>query len=189
MYKRHKQYRLYNFDYSKNGHYFITICTKDRERFFGNVDNQEMILSEIGEYIKVNILKFYVNENLDNPYQHHPHVLNNSATVIGITEWAILPDHIHLIVEITNKEERIYSTITGLTPLTKGSVSSFINHFKGNVKKWCKANNFLHFNWQSRFHDRVIRNNTEYDRIAKYIQTNVLNWEEDRRNSPIGEFE
>ncbi len=33
MYKKQKQYRLYNFDYSRNGYYFITIVTKDREYF------------------------------------------------------------------------------------------------------------------------------------------------------------
>jgi len=175
VYKKHKQYRLYNHDYSQDGHYFITIVTKDREHFFGKVVNREMIYSPIGEYVKNNILKFYVDENLENPYQNNPYLSNNSPSLIGITEWSVLPDHIHIIIEIINKIEKEYTAITGLSPLSKASVSSFANHFKGNVKKWCTENNYHDFNWQSRFHDRVIRNNREYDHIAFYIQNNVLN--------------
>jgi putative transposase len=93
-------------------------------------------------------------------------------------EWSILPDHIHLIIEIINKQIKQYSTVTGLSPLLKGSVSSFVNHFKGHLKKCCTENHYPGFNWQKRFHDRVIRNNAEYERIATYIQNNVLNWGE-----------
>ncbi|MGG9963436.1 transposase [Ferruginibacter sp. SUN106] len=176
MYKKNKQYRLYNYDYSQNGYYFITIVTKDREHFFGKIANQEITLTVIGEYVKSNILKFYVDEDLDNPYQNNPSYINANTTITSITEWSVLPDHIHLIVEIINLENKAYSSITGLSPLVKGSVSSFINHFKGHVKKWCNENNFPAFNWQSRFHDRVIRNEVEYENIALYIRNNVLNW-------------
>lgn len=182
MYKRHKQYRLYNYDYSQDGYYFITIVTKDREHFFGNIINQQIQLSKIGEYVKANIQKFYVDETLENPYQNNPHFINGFNSITAITEWAILPNHIHLIIEIINKQEKEYTTITGMAPLSKGSVSAFINHFKGNVKKWCNENNLHSFNWQSRFYDRVIRNNQEYERIRSYIQTNVLNWKDDHEN-------
>ncbi len=40
--------RLPNWDYSDNGYYFITICTKDKEDFFGEIVNNKIILSEIG---------------------------------------------------------------------------------------------------------------------------------------------
>ena len=176
MYKKKKQYRLYNFDYSRDGYYFITIVTKGREHFFGKIIDQEMIYSAIGEYARNNILKLYVDESLENPYQNNPYFIKGYSTLIGITEWSILPDHIHLIVEIINKEEKEYSAITSIAPLSKGSLSSFANHFKGNIKNWCNENNFKDFNWQSRFHDRVIRNKAEYEKIAGYIQNNVLNW-------------
>ena len=179
MYKKHKQYRLYNFDYSQDGHYFITIVTKDRGHFFGKIVNKEMLYSPIGEYVKNNILKFYVDENLKNPYQNNPYFINNNPTLIGITEWSILPNHIHLIIEIINKVEKEYTAVTSLSPLSKSSMSSFANHFKGHVKKWCTENDFNDFNWQSRFHDRVIRNAAEYEQIAWYIQNNLLNWDVD----------
>lgn len=40
----------------------------------------------------------------------------------------------------------------------------------------------MDFNWQGRFHDRVIRDKAEYDKIAWYIQNNVLNWDKDDEN-------
>jgi len=40
--------RLQNWDYGWNAPYFVTICTKKREHYFGNIVDGEMQLSEIG---------------------------------------------------------------------------------------------------------------------------------------------
>jgi REP element-mobilizing transposase RayT len=147
--------------------------------FFGKIVEQEMYLSPIGNFVKENILKFIIDDAAENPYLHNPYFLFANPTIIGITKWAILPDHIHLIIEIINREQKEYNTIAGLSPLSKGSLSAFTNHFKGYVTRWCKQNGFPEFGWQSRFHDRVVRNNAEYDKIAWYIDNNVLNWKDD----------
>lgn len=65
---------------------------------------------------------------------------------------------------------------SGIHPLIKNSLSSIINHYKGDVKKWCNRNGFPGFQWQSRFHDRVIRNDLEFFRIRQYIKDNPKNW-------------
>ena len=41
--------RLKNWDYSSNGMYFITICTGNREHFFGEIVNDEMFLNDVGK--------------------------------------------------------------------------------------------------------------------------------------------
>jgi putative transposase len=179
MYKKQKQYRLPNFDYSTNGYYFITICTKDREHCFGKIENQTMHLSIIGEIVKNNILQFCPCDDIANPYKNNPFYLSHADTVFGITEWEILPNHIHLIVEVINNTLKEFKPVTGLAPLTKGSVSLFINHFKGHVTKFCNKNNITEFKWQGRFYDRIIRDNEEYNNIAAYINSNVINWEDD----------
>jgi putative transposase len=175
MYKLYKQYRLPNFDYSTNGYYFITICAKDREPYFGKIENKKMFLSLIGEFVVENIKQFCPNKEDSNPYKNNPYFLNNANTIFGITEWEVLLDNIHLIVEIINVVEKDYNPTIGLAPLTKGSVSLFINHFKGRITKFCKKNNFLDFKWQGRFNDRIIRNESEYSNIAEYIKSNVVN--------------
>ena len=42
--------RLTNWDYSSDAAYFITICTANRQSYFGGIENVEMQLSKIGEY-------------------------------------------------------------------------------------------------------------------------------------------
>ena len=51
-YKRHKQYRLRGFDYAGEGEYFVTICTKNKKKFFGKIRDDKMILSEIGKIVE-----------------------------------------------------------------------------------------------------------------------------------------
>ena len=36
------------------------------------------------------------------------------------------------------------------------------------------------FAWQSRFHDHIIRNDVEYQRISDYIINNPANWNDDK---------
>ncbi len=43
--------RLINYDYSKDGFYFVTICTKNRKMFFGKVVKGRMILNKIGNIV------------------------------------------------------------------------------------------------------------------------------------------
>ena len=44
--------RLKEYDYSQCGYYYITVCTKNMECWFGNVVGGEMKLSDIGEIVK-----------------------------------------------------------------------------------------------------------------------------------------
>jgi REP element-mobilizing transposase RayT len=48
---RGQTFRLQTWDYSSEGLYFVTICTFDREHFFGEIKNGKMVLSEIGEIV------------------------------------------------------------------------------------------------------------------------------------------
>lgn len=40
--------RLQGWDYGENGAYFVTICTHNRECYFGDILEGKMILSEMG---------------------------------------------------------------------------------------------------------------------------------------------
>ena len=66
-----------------NGFYFVTICTKNREYFFGTIQNTEMVLSETGKYLK---------QQLQTIGEHYLYA--------EIPLWTIMPNHIHLIVSI-----------------------------------------------------------------------------------------
>ncbi len=75
--------RLKNWDYSTNAAYFITICTQNREHFFGKIINGEMHLNELGE----NATRFW----LDIP-KHFP--------FIELGNFVVMPNHTHGILII-----------------------------------------------------------------------------------------
>ena len=60
-----------------------------------------------------------------------------------------------------------------------GNLSSVIRGIKSAVTKYANEHN-IPFAWQSRYHDHIIRNQLEMNRIADYIQNNPMKWELDR---------
>lgn len=164
-YKNKKQYRHKNYDYSQNGFYFVTICAKNREMFFSDVENGKIKLSEVGLIAD----KFWRE-------------IPERFLIVKIDEYIIMPNHIHGIIAINDCRNAPRRVPTGIQPLIKNSLSSIINHFKGNVQKFCNKNNLEYFSWQSRFHDRIIRNEEELNKIRQYIIDNPLKWESDRNN-------
>ena len=63
------------------------------------------------------------------------------------------------------------------------TISTIIRSYKSAVTK--HANRLgIENGWQSRFHDHIIRNDAEYQRINDYIETNPLNWEQDKFFKP-----
>ncbi len=163
-YKIHKQYRLPGFDYSKNSSYFITINTKDKEHFFGEIIDEEIYLSDIGKFLKENFI-----------------TIKQKISYLKVDEYAIMPNHLHMIITIANENHKERGIVKGLQPLVSNSISSFCNHLKGKTSTWCKDNH-LEFTWQERFHDRIIRDKDEYERIYHYIRTNIKNWKDDVEN-------
>ena len=89
-----KNPRLKNYDYSMEGYYFITICTKDKKHYFGEISNEEMIFSEIGKNAYKNM------KNLEDKYQ-----------TVKIDKFVIMPNHIHLILIINEKTNLLVSNI------------------------------------------------------------------------------
>jgi REP element-mobilizing transposase RayT len=60
-----------------------------------------------------------------------------------------------------------------------GRLSHMIGQFKSAVTKYAHEKD-ISFIWQPRYHDHIIRNQLEMNRIADYIQNNPMNWELDR---------
>jgi len=109
-----------------------------------------------------------------------------------------MPNHIHLIITLSLNEthhtcnqsslQQLITPNKGLCPLLPGSISSIINHLKGKVTKWCNANKHPYFQWQLRFHDRIIRDIKSYNTISNYIAHNIYNWNIDENNEGGNNF-
>ena len=155
-----KPTRLKYFDYSTPGVYFITICTKDRKQLLseiivgdGVLDVPQNMLTDYGR-----IADKYINQ-INEFYGH-----------ISVDKYVIMPNHVHFILSIENAENG-----TSRTPSpTNSEISKFVSTFKRFCNKEYGANI-----WQRSFHDHIIRNQKDYEKIWKYIDGNVLNWEKD----------
>lgn len=149
--------------------YFITVCCKDRRHHFGEVKNGQMILSESGRLCEKYLFEIP---------EHFPFVLLDAGIV--------MPDHVHAIVVIDRGDgidDGAYTTIptnkfmASISP-KPGSLSTIIRSFKSAVTKDARLIN-PDFNWQTRFHDHIIRDDGSHQRIKKYIENNPRNWKED----------
>ncbi|MDO5316340.1 MAG: hypothetical protein Q4F82_09590 [bacterium] len=167
----------------KGGSYFVTICTKNREFFFGDINNGEMNYSSLGQS---------AIDCLQQIPTHFPHV--------EIPIFVVMPNHIHAIVIINAlapsvETQNIASQNHTINPLEtqdfaslqqakqkfgpqSKNLASVVRGFKIGVTKFANEND-LSFAWQPRFHDHIIRNHHEMSLIADYIQNNVIRWRDD----------
>lgn len=142
--------RLQNYDYSTNGAYFITICTKDKRKiFWDNADLQDSTY-------KLSTYGIIVEKAIKNIPKHYP--------MINVDNYVIMPNHIHIILMIDNIGKQ----------MDVPTISIVINQLKGYVSKIIG-----HSIWQSRFNDHVIRNEADYLKHLEYIENNPLKWELD----------
>lgn len=164
---KRKNIRLREHDYSEPGAYFITICTKNKEKLLwnGELDIQnfdwELVgarfarprnlpLSKIGVVVEENLNKW--NDTYGNAY---------------LSPYVIMPNHLHIMVVILPDEE------DGRAKRAP-TVSTMINQFKGAVTKQLGENI-----WQKLFYDHVIRDKCDFNEISKYILENPLKWQFD----------
>ncbi len=124
---RTQSIRLRGWDYSSDGAYFVTICTKDREEFFGDVVNGKMVLSRMGQVAE----KFW-KQILD----HFPFVI--------LDEFVVMPNHVHGVLFINkNCNKNVETPKLGVSTGTNknknphhnlqwksGCLGSIINQYK-----------------------------------------------------------
>ena len=146
--------RLKDYDYSKPGAYFITICTQNRKCLLwenvGAITNRlHPSLSDTGKIVEQCIL---------NISKHYP--------MISVDHYVVMPNHVHLLLRIdTDPEGRliIAPTISTVVRLMKRAATRQIG---GPI-------------WQRGFHDHIIRGEQDYLKIWEYIENNPVKWLED----------
>ena len=169
MQPNNKRIRWSKWDYRSKGAYFITINTSARIRFFGSIKKSlhpsSYSLSLLNSYLKKSTIAQTVFDYWHEIPDHYPYV--------ELDTFVIMPDHIHGIL-IFDKPPLDRWEPTSFGP-QKNNLPDIIRAFKGSVKRWANKNQ-IQFKWQSRYHDRVIRDHEEMERIRKYIQLNPYKW-------------
>lgn len=183
------------------GFYHVTICTANRNCYFGRITVGEngnvMELSPIGEYAV---------EQFRKVQQYYPYA--------EIPCFIVMPDHIHAIVylsgrdaihrvsnpndnactdaihRVSNRNENInerdamnrVSTRGGVTgddnPMLRNTLGAVVRGLKARITKFAHEND-IPFAWQSRFYDHIIRNQVELNATVKYIEDNLIKWTDD----------
>ena len=183
-------------DYGWNGAYFITICTQNREHFFGKIIEARLIASQPGQLAE----KFW-------------HEIPNQFPYAKLGDFVVMPDHIHGILILDKPtggndnghnddhvaQTRLIASVSSPSPSKKsskktkntggfaGEKNPMINKNISRIIRWYKGRctyeirkTHTDFAWQPRFHDHIIRNETEYYRISDYIINNPSNWKNRR---------
>lgn len=83
MIKNRKLNRLKNYDYAKEGYYFVTGCTRNQTMWFGEIVCDDMVLNEYGKIV----LECW--QDLPNHYSD-----------VQLDQFVIMPNHIHGIIQI-----------------------------------------------------------------------------------------
>ena len=173
------------------GIYFVTICTKGRGHYFGEISHGDSTIAE--PIVNLTIIGQYTNIQFSNVTSHYPYA--------KIPLWVVMPNHIHAVVIIEGNEipyerrnieqagilknvetGRVVNNVeTGRAPSLqkiddmKGWLSVVVGGLKSSISKFAHEN-AIPFAWQPRFHDRIIRDTDEMNRIAEYIEQNVAKW-------------
>ena len=132
------------YDYSTENYYFVTICTHEKRCLFGDPQRN-------------NWLGALVRQHIGQIEKHY-----NSAYV---DKYAVMPNHVHMILIIKNSGEADLAQIVG--------------QFKSGVTREARTKQPNIEVWQRSFHDHVIRNQKQYEQIWTYIENNPHKWQED----------
>ena len=104
--------------------------------------------------------------------------MSNFYQNIGIDKYVIMPNHLHLIIKITDNNGASgtpHQRCVGDATPYNNLLSSFVGALKRFTNKTANCNI-----WQKSFYDHIIRDETDYLKIWNYIDTNPQKWAEDK---------
>jgi len=156
MLSQRKANRLKNFDYSSNGVYFLTICTQGKEKLLcdivgdGVLDVPECKLSKAGRIVEKYIVSI------------------NNADGVFVDKYVIMPNHVHLLLRVDNSG----------TSRTPSPTNALVPHVVSTFKRFCSKEYGANF-FQRSYHDHIVRDENDYQKIWNYIDSNPLRWKDD----------
>lgn len=149
---KRKNPRLENYDYSKGGGFFVTVCTEKRKNILSEIcrgdpcGRPQIKLTELGKTAE-EVLK-----SLEERYD------------IILDEYIIMPDHIHFLIFI--KSERATARVAPTLGRVVGAYKSLVTN------EWRKKCGSCEKIWQRNYFEHIIRNRQDFEEIKKYISDN-----------------
>ena len=176
-------------DYTNGGVYFITICTQNREYFFGEIKRREAMHGVSTTQMELNKIGKIVVREWKRTFDIRPDMN------LWMDEFVVMPNHFHAIIGIgENKyntkppvETQCIASLQPKQPKNKfgpqsKNLASIIRGFKSAVTIHARKIN-PQFAWQPRFYDVIIKNEKSLHNIRRYIKMNPAKWHRDRNIS------
>ncbi len=152
--------RLESWDYSSNGIYFVTFCTFRRKHLFGNVEQARSALDS--PRMVPNAYGVICGKCIE--------AMGSLNAGVTIDVSIVMPNHVHLLIRMQDVETTEYrSALPRLVGALKAATTRALREqgYDGRV-------------WQSGFYDHICRDETDYQRVYRYIETNPSKWLTDR---------
>ena len=156
---KRKKLRLEHYDYSQTGGYFVTICTYERFRAFGEICGSAVGAALCGRPNEPHkVIEKWLCE------------IENKYPGIKIDCYIVMPDHVHFIVIKTGGHagpplQQIMDWFKTQTTneYIKGIKTGLYEPFKKHL-------------WQRGYYEHIIHNQQDLDEIRKYIKYNPEKW-------------
>lgn len=153
-----KPTRLKDYDYSQDGGYFITFCTKERKPVLGKVvvgggacDAPHIRLSDWGRRVENRI-----------------HDMGERYPDVRVEMYVVMPNHVHLLLLVQNGTSQAPSP-------TNATIPKWVSLFKRFTNRDCGVQL-----WQRGFYDHILRDENGFLRHWEYIDQNPGKWAEDK---------
>ena len=182
--------RLKGYDYAQAGAYYVTVCTHERVHLFGDAADGNAVPNAMGnivqrcwdaipEHMPIVVCDAFVVM----PNHVHGIVVITDVPVVGRgTVWAA---NSPLLRNAGPADDHVDTTPTDV--LRKPSVAIMVPNSLGHIMQTFKAAVTRQVYrdglmprgmpiWQRGYYERIIRDDGEHERIAKYIRDNPANW-------------
>lgn len=156
--------RLRNYNYSKSGWYFVTICSKSMECIFN--DDLKSIMS-----------KSWLE-------------LNKRFPEVKPDKFVVMPNHFHGILRIVSNSCRggvippvsVSGRENRAPTITLGKIIAYIKYTSTKEINDLYGQGQILPIFQRNYYERIIRNNSELKNIREYINSNPKNWDIEKEN-------
>ncbi|MEL6589249.1 MAG: hypothetical protein AAFQ87_13260 [Bacteroidota bacterium] len=166
-------YRWKGWDYRQAAAYFVTICTHQKIRYFG-----EIIFpgggAQGGAQNFAPLRQPYLRSSLMGAIAYkYWRMIPQKYPFVRLGEFIIMPDHVHGILNFERDDLSDWKP-SQFGPQSQ-NLGAVIRGYKAGVKSFATKHG-IEFSWQRNYYDRIIRDERSYQMISQYIRDNPKNW-------------
>lgn len=167
-----KPLRLPEYEYSTPGAYFVTVCTKERTPILGTIVGADDHTGPYPQSSNAGNLTVGADDHIG----HYTQLSNigqlvkkYTESIPGIDRYVIMPDHVHMIL-LVSANSPVDGPMWSSAP-TGRNIATTVRSWKTLITKELGESI-----WQRSYYEHVIRNETDYWEIVKYIEQNPAKW-------------